>query len=87
MQRAMLAYSEELLLASPLVHPNSRPGNVIKVVGTGVHICLADTVTVLAFVGGCKPAAIIHTSRQGTGDMHMFQPATVLSDLQFCLSH
>ena len=64
LQRDMLAYSEELLLASPLVHPGGRPCNVIQVVGTRVHIRLADAVTVLAFIGCCKPAAIIHTSRQ-----------------------
>ncbi len=64
MQRDMLAYSEEMLLASPLVHPGGCPGNVIQVVGTGVHVRLADAVTVLAFIGCCKPAAIIHTSRQ-----------------------
>ena len=78
MQRDMLAYSEELLLASPLVHPGGCPGNVIQVVGTGVHVRLADAVTVLAFIGCCKPAAIIHTSRQWTADVHAFQPAIVL---------
>jgi len=57
----MLAYGEELLLASPLVQPGGCPGNVIQEVGTGVHVRLADAVTVLARVGCRKSAAIIHT--------------------------
>ena len=86
MQRGLLAYSEELLLASPLVHPGGCPGNVIQEVGTGVHICLADAVTILARVGCCKPAAITHVWKQWMADMHTVQSATVLSNLQCYLA-
>ncbi len=51
-----MAYSEKLLLASPLIHPGSAPGNVIQEVGGGVHIRLSNGVAVLALVCSCKPA-------------------------------
>lgn len=38
------------------MEPCSAPGNVIQVIGGGVHVCLVDDIAVFALVGGCKPA-------------------------------